>query len=356
MSILPRDRVSTALAHRQPDRVPLDFWAVPEVWEKLFAHFSTRDEETVLRQLGVDIRQVQPEYIGPPLRTLPDGTFYDPMGCHRRLVKNDLCTYDEYASYPLADAETIEELESYPYWPDPRDYDYASLPQRIGKLKDTHYIKLETGGIFEFAWALRGMENFMMDMILQPEIPRYIMQKLTDFYIAYVDNVMQAAGEYYDMVYTYDDIAGQHGLLLSRSTWEEMIRPYHQQLNAAIKRHGKTIMYHSCGAIFDMIPALTELPIDVLNPLQPKADGMDFEKIKVSFGKELSFHGGIDIQELLPRGTQEQVRQAVRHAIDTLGPGGGYILSSAHYIQADTPVDNILAMYDEARNYHGAQS
>ena len=92
MSILSRDRVSTALAHRQPDRVPLDFWAVPEVWEKLFAHFSTRDEETVLSQLGVDIRQVQPEYIGPPLRTLPDGTFYDPMGCHRRLVKNDLCT------------------------------------------------------------------------------------------------------------------------------------------------------------------------------------------------------------------------------------------------------------------------
>jgi uroporphyrinogen decarboxylase len=152
------------------------------------------------------------------------------------------------------------------------------------------------------------------------------------------------------MIYTYDDIAAQNAPLISKDMWREFLRPYHVKLNSVIHGLGKTVMYHSCGAVYDMIPLLAELPIDVLNPIQPSAAGMDFVRIKEKFGNALCFHGGIDIQRLLPFGSAEDVRAAVRRAIETLGKGGGYIMTSAHYIQADTPVENILAMYETARN------
>lgn len=355
MGLLPRERVLEALAHRSTDRVPLDFWATPETWDKLKEYFRTVEEETVLQTLGIDIRQVQPDYIGPSLERKEDGTYFDAMGVHRRPVKNEFCEYEEYASSPLGYVECVEDFESYDRWPRLEDYDFKGLSQKAGNLHETYYMKLETGGLFEFAWALRGYEQFMMDMVLEPEIAHYIMDKITDYWCGYVTLAMENAGDKYDMVYTYDDIAAQNSLLMSRDMWAEFIKPYHEKLNRVIRGYGKTIMYHSCGAVYDMIGELSRLPIDVLNPIQPGAGGMDMKKIKENYGSQLCFHGGIDIQFTLPRGTRQEVDEAVRHAIDTLGRDGGYILTSAHYIQADTPVENILEMYAEARRYHGYQ-
>ena len=348
MGLLPRERVIAALEHRPTDRVPLDFWATPEVWDKLRAHFHTTCDEQILTALNIDIRQIQPDYIGPPVRMQPDGSWFDAMGVHRRLVRNQYCAYEEYAGAPLGFAQTATDLDSYDRWPDLDNFDFASLPQKIGNAHSTYYIKLETGGLFELAWALRGYEQFFMDMVLEPEIAHGIMGRLCGFYCEYVRRAMQAAGSQYDMVYTYDDLAGQNGLLMSREMLREFIYPYHTRLNSVIHSFGKTVLYHTCGAVYDIINELAGLPIDALNPIQPSAAGMDFTRIKQSFGDSLSFHGGIDIQTTLPHGTEAEVRAAVRHAINTLGRGGGYILTSAHYIQADTPVNNILAMYDEA--------
>ena len=281
---------------------------------------------------------------------MPDGTFYDRLGTHRRLVNNGFCTYDEYASFPLADIEDVSELDDYEWWPNPDHYDYEGLSKKIGNAHDTYYIKLETGGIYEFAWALRGMEQFMIDMLTEPEIAAGIMNRLTDFFCEYIRRCMEAAGDKFDMVYTYDDIASQNGLLFSKELWRELVRPCHERLNKVIHSYGKKVMYHSCGAVYPLIGELADNGMDVLNPLQPLAAGMDFTKIKTEFGKRLCFHGGIDIQQMLPHGTPDEVRAAVRSAIDRLGPDG-YILTSAHHIQADTPVENILAMYDEAVKY-----
>ena len=350
MSMTPRERVLAALDHKVPDRIPLDFWAVPEVWEKLYDHLGTRDPEAVQQALHSDIRAFEPDYIGPPLRKMPDGTFYDRLGTHRRLVNNGFCTYDEYASFPVADIEDVSELDDYEWWPNPDHYDYEGLSKKIGNAHDTYYIKLETGGIYEFAWALRGMEQFMIDMLTEPEIAAGIMNRLTDFFCEYIRRCMEAAGDKFDMVYTYDDIASQNGLLFSKELWRELVRPCHERLNKVIHSYGKKVMYHSCGAVYPLIGELADNGMDVLNPLQPLAAGMDFTKIKTEFGKRLCFHGGIDIQQMLPHGTPDEVRAAVRSAIDRLGPDG-YILTSAHHIQADTPVENILAMYDEAVKY-----
>ena len=345
--MLPRERVLQALSHRATDRVPLDFWGTPETREKLRAHFGTEDDEVVLKALDIDIRQFQPHYKGL-VETRPDSSYIDEMGVHRKPVKNEFCTYEEYASSPLGFVESIEDFESYK-WPDIDSFDFESLPEQIGDAHETYYIKLQTGGLFELAWGLRGYEQFMIDMVESPEIAHFIMGKLTDFYCEYVRRAMKYAGGKYDMVYTYDDIAAQNSLLMSKDMWGEFLRPYHVKLNKAIHDCGKIVMYHSCGAIYDMIPLLADLPIDVLNPLQPAAKGMDFAKIKENFGNALCFHGGIDIQHLLPRGSAEEVKAGVRRAIELLGKGGGFILTSAHYIQADTPVENILAMYEAAK-------
>jgi len=346
--VLPRERTLTALAHKTTDRVPLDFWGVPEICQMLRTHFHTDNNEGFLQALGIDIRQFQPNYIGPALKKLPDGSFFDAMGTHRRKVRNEFCEYDEYASSPLDYAETVSDLMKYT-WPNIKHFDFASLPEKIGGVHKIYYIKLETGGLFELAWALRGYERFMIDLIEEPEIVHFIMGKITDFYCEYVRRVMQYAGDKYDMVYTYDDIAGQNSLLISKDLWKEFIKPYHVQLNKVIRDEcGKTVMYHSCGAVYDIIPLLAELPIDVLNPLQPLARGMDFHLIKHNYGKVLSFHGGIDIQHMLPHGTRQEIEEAVHNAIAVLGENGGYILTSAHYIQADTPVENIVTMYEYA--------
>ncbi len=350
-----RERVLAALSHQVTDRVPMDFWAVPEVWEKLYKHFGTTKEEEVLEQLGVDIHMVWPEYIGPEMPTFEDGSFMEPMGTHRRNVKNEFSTYQEYASAPMGKLETPQEVEDFPFaqvsW-----WNMEGLSEQIGNRHETHYIKIQTGGLFELAWALRGYEQFFMDLADEPEIVHALMNKICTFYCEFVEKALTCAGDKIDMVYTYDDIAAQNALLMSPGMMEEFIFPYHRRLNKVIKSFGKKVMYHSCGAVFPVIDKLIDLPIDVLNPLQPLAKDMDFKVIKEKFGQRVCFHGGICIQQTLPSGTPEEVRQAVFNAVDILAKDGGYILTSAHYIQADTPLENILALFEAGKQAVPQQS
>lgn len=347
MELLPRERVELALSHQDTDRVPTDFWAVPEVWEKLFKKFGTRDENQVLERLDIDMRTIGPDYAGPKMEIFSDGSYLCPDGTHRRTVKNQYGAYEEYASYPLAGAQTLEEVDAF-RWPKAEWYDMDGFARKIGGLHDRYFIKVDTTGMYENAWALRGMENFMVDMAMEEEIPHRIMEHLTNYNIEKITRILEKAGDKIDLVYTYDDIASQNGPLMSKAMWEEYIKPYHARLNRAIKNFGKKIMYHSCGAVYSFIEDLIGLPIDILNPLQPKAEGMDLQKIKDNFGDRLSFHGAIDIQQLLPFGTPEEVEEAAVETKRILGAKGGYIMTSAHYIQADTPVENILALFAAA--------
>jgi len=350
--ITPHQRVERALRHEEPDRVPFDFWAVPEVWAALRRALDTNDDEEVLRLLGVDCRWVAPDYVGPAPIVQENGTYYDALGTHRRSASNEFCTYEEYAGHPLAHAQAVAEVESWPGWPKTEHWDVSTLKEKIQALnRETEYwICYEVGGIFEWSWGLRGFERFLMDLVVQPQIACAIMDCYTDLYIANVTRVLEAADGGIDMVYTYDDMGTQQGLLISEAMWREFVLPRHQRLNAAIRRYPVKIMYHSCGAIYPLIGAMAnEMGIDVLNPLQPRAAGMDVARIKREFGHRLSFYGAVDIQQTLPRGTPQEVQAEVRERCRVLGRGGGYICASAHYIQADTPLENIVAMYTTPR-------
>ncbi len=341
-----RERVFTALAHKQPDRCPVDYWGTPETNAKMMKHFGVDTMDGLLDKLEVDVQTVYPRMKKAP-EVFPDGTFLNAHGARVRNVSNRFSTYTEVIESPLAKAQSVEDVEAYANWQSPELYDWDSFVETLKPLAEKRVLRLETTGIFEVAVSMRGYQQLMMDFILNPEIVQAIMSRLAKFIRDYVQIAMdKGVGEYVDIIYTYDDIATQQSLMISHDMLEEFIYPYHRENNAFIHSFGKLDMFHSCGAVYPEIPSLIALPIDILNPLQPKAKGMDLAKIKAEFGDKVSFHGAIDIQDLLPFGTAEEVRESVRNTIRLLGKDGGYIMASAHYIQNDTPVENILAMYD----------
>lgn len=378
-----RERVNTALAHRTPDRLPTDFLATPEIWEKLLEHFGIRSSEPgddllfdpaweeVLRRFGIDCRVVSydqfvslPESLFWPgdkvewwkvkgrstparmwRRAGTDGLAYDVFGRCFREEKTRTGSYEINVNV-LDSAQAVEDLKSHP-WPDPSWWDFSSLKQATAELnrREEHHIRFRSGSVFEVAWQLRGMDKFMMDLSLDPAIPEYIMDRITEVLVDNIDAALTEVPEAVDMVYFYDDVASKDALLISREMWSSFIKPRHQRIIDVIKKHGKKVMYHTDGSVFDLLPELIDMGIDVLNPIQPDARNMAPKKLKDAYGDRLSFHGGIDIIETLPRGTVEDVKNEVAEKAGVLGQNGGYILASSHHIQSDTPLENILAMY-----------
>ena len=383
--ITSRERVKTALRHEQPDRVPVDFLATPEIWHRLAErmqpdvaavgnseHFDP-SWEAIMRELQIDLRTLSyDQFCSPPQsalragakvswwdamgRSLPnrmwrqatsDGDIYDIWGRHFRVEQVPTGAYEALAGFPLEPATSLEEVKQFP-WPEPDWWDFSPLPEVLRQL-DAHqeyHLRFRIGSIFEVAWQLYGMEKFLMDLAVDPTIPAYIMERLTDVYVEITRRALDAAGGRLDMVYFYDDVATQESLLMSRRMWSKVIRPRHEQLIEVAKARGVGVMYHCDGAIAPLIPELIDMGIDLLNPVQADAAGMDPAHLKAEFGDRLSFHGGIDIIETLPKGTPEDVQAEVRERIEVLGCDGGYILASSHHIQSDTPLENVFAMYD----------
>jgi uroporphyrinogen decarboxylase len=347
----PRERVICSLQHEVPDRTPLFIKAEKEVWPKLQRYLGVADHEGVMRSLGIDIRTIAPRYVGPMHEPLPDGSFIDVLGHHRKEVEHQFGTYFEYASFPLAKATSIVDLEEYP-WPQADWWDVSHIPGEIEQInQETEYaILYEAGSVFETGWGLRGLQEFLMDMAINPEITDFIMTQWANFWIDLGRKVHEAANGKIDITWTWDDIGTQQAPMISTDMWEKQIKPHHVRMNRAFKEFDTRIMYHSCGSIMPFIDGLIDMGVEILNPLQPRAKNMDLALIKSKYGELLSFHGSIDIQKTLPYGTKEDIAVEVRDRIRVVGAGGGFILAPAHMMQADTPVENIQMMYAIARN------
>lgn len=370
LSIESRDRVTAAINHCQPDRTPRDFAAVPEVWCRLQQHFGATERAAVLVRLGVDCRLVsydsfcQDPTVNPAevdwnasqerssvpgmwRRVLPDGSNRDIWGAHRHKVANDFCALDQFASHPLAHATSLEDLKRY-RWPQPDWWDFRTLPGVISTLNRwaVYHIRYRAGSVFETAWSLLGFERFLHDLAVQPELPAYVMDRIAEVHLTNLETVLRLAADQIDLVYFYDDVASQNGLLISATMYDRWLRPHHQRLIELAARFGKPAMLHCCGSVYPLLPRLIDMGLAVLNPIQPRARNMAHEKLASEFGGRIAFHGGIDIQEFLPRATPGQVSEHVASICELLGARGGYIMSGSHHIQADTPLENILAMYN----------
>ncbi|MDA3957522.1 uroporphyrinogen decarboxylase family protein, partial [Oceanispirochaeta sp.] len=317
-----RERVIRALNHQEPDRVPFDFWGVPETWQKLFDFFSLEKKDDLLDLLGVDCRIVSPDYIGPGMEVMEDGRFYNVWGSLRKIVTNEYSKYEEYAAFPLAEASSVAQVEQWDKWPSSDYWDWDSIGKTVEQAnkQEPRHIRYDIGGIFETAWGVYGLDNFLIALYEKPEIVCAIMDGYTEIFIENFRRLMSRSESLIDMVYTYDDVATQDGLLMSPDMWRQYILPFHQRLNKVIKEYDVKLIYHSCGSVIPLIEAFRdEMHIDVLNPLQPAAKDMDMVYIKKMYGDSLAFHGGGDLQRTLPFGTVDEVRQEVESLCRTLG-------------------------------------
>lgn len=351
-----RTRVGKALSHQEPDRVPIDYWASSEVTARLLKHFGFNAKEELLRHFDVDFRYIDgPVYIGPPLVIKADGTKEDVFGVPRRQVAygagEQAGTYSEVACSPLQTASSLDEIEHYSKWPSAEWFDYAPVREQAQQAREAGKTVIFMGdrlnrcAQLKPAMYLRGVEQILLDLYLNEDIARAIFRHISEFYCEYLRRTLEAGQGYIDILFTGDDFGTQQNTFMSVDTWRRELKQGFKRFIDIGHAFGCKVAHHTCGSIINLIPDFIECGLDILNPLQPEAHGMHFEKLKEAFGQDLVFHGGISIQNTLPYGTADDVRNEVRDRVAKLADGGGYLFCTAHNIQIDTPLKNIEALF-----------
>ncbi len=356
-----KERVITALAHLQPDRVPIDLWVADEVKADLTEYFGC-DYDELLAELGIDFRVHRgPSYVGLELAKFPDGTTSDLWGVRRKSVTygegKRKGTYKELAVSPLAHMTTVQEIEAYAGWPSPDWWDYAQVAAECRRYPGKCVVfagdRLDRTAQLKPAMYLRGVEQIFTDLALNPELVECLLEHLTTYYLEYNERVFQAAEGQFDVFMMGDDFGMQTGLLMSVKMWERYFEKGFRRFIELAHRYGLKVMHHTCGAVEPLIPKFIDAGLDILQSLQPRAKGMDLEPLKQKYGRHLALHGSIDIQQTLPYGTPADVRREVEERMSAGKPGGGFIICTAHNLQRDVPIENIVALL-EAYHEFGA--
>jgi len=356
------ERVKLAMQHKQPDRIPIDYWATSEVNAKLLEYFGFTSQEEILKHFDSDFRYIEgPKYIGPELTVRPDGSKEDHYGVPRRSVSYGEGakggTYSEVTEYPLEKAVSVDEIESYAKWPKPEWFDYECIRQQAKTARQTGKVvafmgdRLNRCAQLKPAMYVRGVEQILMDTVLNPEIAKTIFRKIADFYCEYASRTLEAAEGNIDIFFTGDDFGTQNNLFMPPAMWQDLLRDGFKRFIDIGHKNNCLVAHHSCGCVLPILSDIVECGLDILNPLQPDVAQMDYEKIKEQFGNKISFHGAISIQKTMPYGSVEDVRNEVADRAEKLGPNGGYIFCTAHNIQADTPIENIIALFDAYKEF-----
>jgi uroporphyrinogen decarboxylase len=337
-----RERVLAALAHQKPDRTPRDFWAEPAALNRLMAHMSCNDEETVLQKLEIDLRHIKAN--GPADVEISPGVFQNFWG-ERFVYKSTAWgKMREDMVGALGAATKMDDLRSFP-WPTCDSFDYSSLKEQC-RLLDKYALMYGFADVWQRPGLVRGLENMFVDMVEQSAWTHFLGRKFTDFYLEDYTRAFRSSGGRIDLFLLISDLGGQSGTIISPSMFREFVAPYMKEMIDRIHELGARVMFHSCGTVRAFIPEFIKLGVDVLDPIQPTGPEMTPESLQAEFGGKISFHGGLDMQNLLPYGTPEKVRAEARRYSRVLGSNGGYIVTGAHLYQPDVPPENILAVYE----------
>ena len=362
-----RERVLGAINHQAVDRFPTDIWATQEVWQKLRTYFGTDDNLDIFDQLKIDgIPGIAPPYIGPAIDNddetdsvpggthigsklnVEDGYYENEWGMGFKLQPYETGVYEEQIYYPLAEAETIADLETFP-WPSPDWYDYSKLPDLAAQYPE-RAIMCGYTAVFYYHNLLRGLELSFMDPLLKPEYTHYLIGRISQFFNEYHRRCFEAAGNMIDISQVTDDYGSQNSLLISPKLFDTFYRQPTQQAIDLCKSYDIIVFHHDDGDMRPLLPRFTEMGIDILNPIQWRCGDWDLTALKAEFGDRICFHGGVDNQYTLPFGTSDEVVAEVRWLKQTLGSDGtGFIIAPCHNIQANTSVENIIAMYETAQ-------
>lgn len=371
-----RERVLLALNHQEPDRVPIDLASTTvtsitfAAYDNLQAYLGIKDvhprvshlhqgivypNEMILGHYQADFRTVAMKKSprGFVAKELPDGSFYDEYGI---LWKKGIYDYCPVAA-PLIDC-TASDLANLSTWPDLYDKERVNGLREEAKAlyENTDFAivaDIIERGPFELAVKLRGYEQFLTDLYLDPHFATALLDKITETSLALWDQYLDAVGDYVQVVCQGDDLGMQTSLIISPEMYRRFIKPCHRRIYDFI--HAKTkakVFMHSCGAIYDIIPDLIEVGVDILNPLQRNAAKMDIVRLKEEFGRELCFWGGgIDVQQVLPNASLDAIETEIKRTLEILAPGGGYVFAPTHNIQPDITPERLDKLYRAALDH-----
>jgi uroporphyrinogen decarboxylase len=376
-----RERVLAALNFRTPDRIPIDLGGFQtgihkKAYIELLRYLNMDEEiiildpvqqlvkpsEYILKLFHVDIRYITSrapvDFDGSIKLNLRNGRLWHDLKDEFGVVwsmPEDHPLYMDISHHPLADA-TIEDIAGYPF-PDGKDTArFEGVREEVLDLrKNTGYaISTGIGGVvYEICWYMRGLEKWYMDMLENPGFCESLLDRILGFWTDYYSGFLNEIGDIIDVVMIGDDLAGQSGPLFSPDIYRQIVKPRQKQLVQHIKSlTDAKVWYHTCGSCVDYIPELLDNGIDILNPVQINAAGMDARALKETYGRQLVFWGGgIDSQHVLPFATPGEVTKNVRENIAIFKTGSGYVFNNVHNIQAGVPPENIIAMYEAAYKY-----
>jgi len=354
-----RQELADAISHLKPARIPYTIECTRETCERLWQYlglpvdsdlskyFECNHFDSLWRGIGREFslpeRMERLKPASPDIRV-------DIWGIKREQVHAGDARYWEISESPLAKCETVADIENYD-WPTIDDVVFPELPAGFDLVewkRDKFVMDMSYICPFGVPWAMRGMENLMMDLYLNPKIVEAIVRKVEEYTLSCLEAVLKKYPGAIDMIGCGDDYGTQNGLLIAPDAIQKFFMPSLKRHYDLAAQYGVGGYHHCCGAIFEIIPMMLDAGLQVLNPIQTSAKGMSPVKLKQEFGKYLCFHGGIDTQETLVTGTPDDVRAEVRSRIDVLGPEG-YILAPSHVLQADVDPANIVALFEEAR-------
>ena len=345
----PQERIHAILDRKPVDRTPVDIWVTPEVLESLRAHTGKSAELEVFQALGLDkIVWVFPGY-GSGRFDPNEGNGQTMWGVPTRMMKAGLATYQEFGTPPLGEFNDIAQLDDYPLWPDPANFDYAGSKDWAQQARAHDFATIGPWiSHFEVYCQMRGLQNALMDVAAEPDFLEATLDRIDAIQTAMLERFLTELGDLIDIVFISDDMGTQESLLISPAAWDRHFRDRLKNWCDIIHRHGRKVLFHTDGAARPLLPQIIQCGADILNPIQHICPGMERDALQRDFGDQVIFHGGVDNQHVLPFGSPADVRRETRTCIETLGRDGGYICCTCHNAQAGTPVENILAMIEEA--------
>jgi uroporphyrinogen decarboxylase len=348
----PRDRVHTALNHKEPDRCPMQISFTPEFADRLEKELNLEDSKIhnphgggntykLERMIGEDLLLTSVGWANSYYQGAENYVDEWGVGWHGTKYHTPFGSgvYTEIVGHPLAEDDAILTYQP----PDPnRPELYAGASELLKSFQTDYYIVgVTVTTIFETAWALRGLERLLSDFVQNPDLADLILDIPYQYHLTAAKQLTRMG---VDMIWTGDDMGTQHSMMISPRMWRRFFKERMANFIAELKAINPQVKvaYHSDGNIVPIIPELIEIGVDVLNPVQPKS--INPEKLKKEFGDHLCFWGSIDEQYTLPFGSPEEVRDEVLQRLQTLGKGGGLIIGPTHHVQLDTPLENFWAL------------
>jgi uroporphyrinogen decarboxylase len=388
-----RERVITALNHKEPDKIPIDLGAMGSTGIMAIAYNRLKKalglgkkitrmadiyqqlaipEKEILDFFEVDVISLENSYLPDDREwvkwTLPDGSLVEipkeltPLkkgaewvlmdGGRIKARMPESCLYFENCNPPLENASTDKDINNYDwsYFSDDYLRNLENRAKRLYEESDYAIMGGFGGNIIELYQILRGYENAMLDLAANPDFAQALIEKMTEVHLANLKMYLQAVSKYIQIIQMGDDLGMQSGPQISMDMYRTFIKPAHKKIYQYVKQHSDLYLFlHSCGSIYDFIPDLIDAGVEIINPVQFTAADMDSRRLKEEFGDKITFWGGgVDTQNTLPFASPEEVAQEVKRQMEIFSPHGGFVFTPVHNIQANVPVENIIAAYKTA--------